>query len=322
MQEAARKPGSSLSDAEKRGVAEIERGLTFFYGRLCFLKEDDFNDNLRDYAYLGRFYGAKYGPPKLLDELLKDSPYPAQERDHVQRRGGEEEDWKWIRLSPLSYALAIGETVDPDDPPEKWRRDEAAKLAEAMQRAAGKARAFGSLASTEFVLLDTRLLHGFLTRNWGEVEDVLKEVQRREFARLTATIAETFGQSARFISPQDFEAQFRLFAKYANTRAPYFSVVYEAYRMECYDHARAAAGVAVQRWPDDENMKREAKYLEDLIRSRLKEKQEKKGIKDQGSGIRGQGSAVVVVQFTIRNPQSAIVRAVQSSMAVPVPSPL
>jgi hypothetical protein len=275
MQELAREPGRSLSDAEKRSMGEIERALAAFYSQLCFTPDDDFNDILRKYAFLGRFYGARLGADKLLAELLKDGPYPAAERDHRKRISPEEEDWKWIRLSPLSYALAVGEAIDPDDPPGEWRRDEAVKLAQAMQRAAEQARKFGSLASTEFSLLTTQIVQAFLTKEWGRFEAMMKEVERRNFARLTAQASEVFGECARFVTPAEFAAQYRVFAKHVETRAPYFNVVYEAYRAECYEHARAAAALALQRWPDDENMKREARYLEDLIRNRLKDKAEK-----------------------------------------------
>jgi hypothetical protein len=301
---------------------------------MCFTDEDDFNDTLRNYAFMGRYYGGKFGEKRLVSELLKDGPYPAKQKDHKDRskvllsdaaiaylrsagmpepllakvcklkeddpvgRGeflqklGQildkkeveryrdpilaaarlAEDWKWIRLAPLSYTLAIGDAIDPDDPPEKWRKEEAAKLAEAMARAADHARQFGSLASGEFMLLSTGVLHACLVKDWKEFEEVLKEVKKRNFARLTASVAETFGRSARFLTPDEFAAQYKVFSKYVETRAPYFNVVYEAYRTQAYEQSRRAARLAVQRWPDDENMKREVKFLDELIANRKKEK--------------------------------------------------
>jgi hypothetical protein len=271
MKELEREPGRTLKPDEQKFLAEIERGLDYFYRLLCFTEEDDFNDYIRKYAFVGRYYAAKYGRAKWLEELNKNGPFPAGERNHRDRNNPEAEDWKWVRLSPLSYAFAIGDAVDPDDPPEKWRKPEAIQLAEAMNRAADQARKLGSLASVAFTVLCTRETHAFLTKNWAEFEDVLKEVKRQQFARLTAEVAETFGRSARFITPQEFATQYRVFAKYVDTRAPYFNAVYEAYRASCYEHARAGAKAALERWPDDENMKREAKFLDELIQNRIKE---------------------------------------------------
>src|SRR6185369_13158030 len=107
-------------------------------------------------------------------------------------------------------------------------------------------------------------------KNWQALEDVFKEVERRDFARLTAEVAETFGKCARFCTPEDFEAQYKVMSKHIITKAPYFNAVYEAYRAESYEHARRAAKIALARWPDDENMKRESIYLEELIAARKK----------------------------------------------------
>src|SRR5690348_12380627 len=118
-------------------MGEIEKILSWFYSESLFQKDDDFVEIMRKYAFLGLWYSCNDGHEKLVEELLKDGPFPDPKtpRDHTDRKAGEEEeDWKWIRLSMVSYTLAIGDALDFDDPPEKWRKDEAVKLADAMRR--------------------------------------------------------------------------------------------------------------------------------------------------------------------------------------------
>jgi hypothetical protein len=198
------------------------------------------------------------------------------------------EDWQWIRLSPASYGILIAEALDMGAPPEKWRTGEAAKLAEAMGRAVTAARKFGVLATGEYDLLAAQVTHAMLTKNWAEFETVLKEVRRRDWARLTLGVAEALGHGARFVTPDEFESLFRTFARYVNERAPYFHVVYEAYRVDGFEHARRAAKLSVERWPGEENMKREARYLEQLIQDRPAER---KGTKPPDGGPEGRTQA-------------------------------
>jgi len=162
MKEMEAEPGRQLSQPEKNYIGEIERGLDLFYRKMCFTEEDDFGDYLRKYAFVGRFYAAKQGRAKWIEELLKDGPFPEKERNHRDRGNPEAEDWKWIRLSPLSYTLALGDAVDPDDPPEKWHKEEAVKLGEAVPRAAAQARKFGALAAAGFLVLSVQVRHAFM----------------------------------------------------------------------------------------------------------------------------------------------------------------
>lgn len=273
--------GKVPTQTETFEMQRLEKILNWFYKERLFEPEDDFNDYMRKYAFLGQFYAAKYGQSRLVTELLKDGPYPTPEknRKHGAREGGEDEDWKWIRLSIMSYGIAVGDALDLDDPPEKWRRDEAVKLCEQMLKAAEHARKFGSLSSSEFQLLSTRVFRAFLTKDWKDYEEVLKETQKRDWARLTSDIAETVGRCARFVSPQEFTVQYRLFCKYVKARTSYFTVIYEAYRAEGIDHAIAACPVALELNPGDEDMKREAAFLKDLgTKKKARNADKKKGV--------------------------------------------
>ena len=282
MKEQAAEPGKVLSDAQRSGMARLDALLKDFYGRMVFQPDDDYGDILRKYTFIGMYYATNQGKDKLLEELLKDGPFPSAERNHAKR--DEAEDWKWVRLSMLSYGQRIGEALDPEEPPEKWRKDEAAKLAVAMFKAAPQAQKMGSLSTAEIMLSTSRVIHAFLTRDWKEFETVLQDVKHKDFARLTGEVAETFGQCARFVTPQEFVAQYRVFTKYVTAKAPYFSIVYEAYRVESYEHARLAAAEALRHWPKDVNMKREAQYLEELIQARLAEKQAREKAKLEKKG--------------------------------------
>jgi len=270
--------GKKPTETEAFEMQRLEKILNWFYKERLFEPEDDFNDYMRKYAFLGQFYAAKYGQQRLVTELLKDGPYPTPEknRNHGAREGGEDEDWKWIRLSIMSYGIAMGDALDLDDPPEKWRRDEAVKLCEQMLKAAEPAKKFGSLSSSEFQLLSTRVFRAFLTKDWKDYEEVLKETQKRDWARLTSDIAETVGRSARFVTPQEFTTQYRLFCKYVKPRTAFFTVIYEAYRAEGLDHAVAACPVALELNPGDEDMKREAAFLKDLAAKKKARNADKK----------------------------------------------
>jgi len=273
--------GKQPTAVEKAELNKLEQLLTWFYGNALFEAEDDFNDYMRKYAFVGEWYAGKMGPQKLLEELFKGGPFPdpAVPRKHEDRKDPETEDWKWIRLSLHSYALAMGDALDLDDPPEKWRREEAVKLADQMFKTADQARKFGSLSSSEFQLLSTRVFRAFLIKDWKDLEKVLADVKERDWARLTSDIAETFGRSARFVTPDEFETQFRMFAKYIKSRPSYFTVVYEAYRSEGIEHALRASKVSLECWPGDEDMKREAQYLDGLAKKKLEEKAKKPAAK-------------------------------------------
>lgn len=277
MQEMIREKGFAPSKEQNDEMAMLKDAiLKPFFAALLFRRDDDIGDILRKYGFMGSYYGSLYGKEKLQEELLKPGPFPDKNKNHMDRRNAtEEEDWKWIRVSPFSYGFALGECLDPEDPPEKWRKDDAVKLIERMKVASKEAERFGSVSSADSVLLTNNVLHAFLTKNWPEFEEVMKEIQRRNFARDTEAVAETFGSCARYVTPQEFAAQYKVFAKYVDAKPHYFAVVYDAYRAEAYDHAREAAKLAVAHWPEDQDMKREAEFLETLIKDRLKEKTEK-----------------------------------------------
>ena len=274
--------GKKPTKTEADEMGNLEKILDWFYGNALFERSDDFGDIQRKYAFLSTYYAGKYGEERLTAELLKDGPYPSPEkgRTHTDRKNPEAEDWNWIRVALPSYAIAVGEALDMDDPPEKWRRDDAIKLTDAMTKAAEQTKRFGSLASAEFQLMSAQVFRAFLAKDWAGLEKVVSEVEKRNWARLTSDVAESFGRGARFVTPEEFKAQYRMFTKHIKSRPSYFTVIYEAYRADAIEQAIAATSVALECNPGDEDMKREAKYLAELGKKKLermaKEKAEAK----------------------------------------------
>ena len=119
-------------------------------------------------------------------------------------------------------------------------------------------------------------LRAFLVKDWKDLEEVVKESGKRDWARLTTDIAETFGRGARFCTPEEFATQYRMFTKYIKSKPAYFTVVYEAYRADGFQHTLEAAKIACELNPDDADMKRELGYLEGLVKERLKKAAETK----------------------------------------------
>jgi outer membrane murein-binding lipoprotein Lpp len=268
------KEGTKLTAAQRDAMGTLEKVLGWFYTEALFQKDDDFNDIMRKYAFLGLWYSCKEGQEKYVAELLKDGPFPdpKKPRDHTDRKNAEEEDWNWIRLSLTSYSLAIGDALDFDDPPEKWRKDEAVKLADAMKRAAEHTKQFGSLAGEEFALMSTQVFRDFMVKDWKDLEKVVQDTGQRDWARLTQEITDAFGHGARFVTPDEFVQQYRMLTKYIHSRPAYFAVITEAYKTDGVEQAVAATKVAVECNPGDEDMKREAAFFTELAKKKLAKK--------------------------------------------------
>lgn len=276
-----------LTPTQLKSMQSARKLLDTYYsnGQAIFEEEDDFNEKLRKYAFIGIYYAGQTqsGRAKHLEELLKDGPYPdpAKRRDHYNRKDAQKEDWDWIRLSVSSYSLAIADAIDLEEPQEKWRVEEAVKLCDQMAKAAKVAQQFGSLGHAEYALLSTRVLRAFLIKDWKDLEAVIKETARRDWARITTDISESFGRGARFCTPEEFATQYRMFTKYIKTKPSFFTVVYEAYRADGFKHSLEAAKIACELNPGDEDMKRELGYLEGLVKERLKKEAEKEKKKQE-----------------------------------------
>jgi hypothetical protein len=268
----------ALTTPEFKAMQALEKTLERFFGdgKSLFEEEDDFSEYMQKYAVLGTFYCGKFGRKKYLEEMLKDGPYPepGEKREHSNRSHPLPEDWNWIRLSIASYSAGIGDAIDFDDPPEKWRIPEAVKLCDQMIKAAKQEEKFGSLGNLEFALLSTRVLRAFLVKDWKDLEAVVQLTAKKDWAKLTTDISESVGHGARFATPEEFASQFKMFTKYIHSKPSYFTVLYEAYRSDGFKQAEAGIPIALEHNPNDEDMKREAVFLKELAEKKLKEKAE------------------------------------------------
>jgi hypothetical protein len=102
-----------------------------------------------------------------------------------------------------------------------------------------------------------------------------------------------------------------MFTKYIKSKPAYFTVVYEAYRADGFNQAIAASKIALERNPGDEDMKREAVYLEDLANTRIKlqaekeerERQDKKsnkGVQDTLEKLKKESDVPKVIHLETR----------------------
>ena len=280
MKETVQRGKRQATKAMQYDIDYLDGLLGAIYKHGFHVRSADYDRVLRRYAHMGRFYAAREGREKFLARLLSRAPHGAKVRDHANRPNEKNEirierDWHWIRLSPMTYHLLITEALDPLKPAKECWTEEAVKLIEAMGPAVEAARKLGVVSYGAHALLAARVHHALLTGNRSAFEKVLAEVQLRKWPRLTKSVAEALGESARFVSPSVFRSFMLLFAEHVNERCPYFHIVYAAYRGGAYEHARVAAQLALERWPGEANMKREAAYLEDLVRKKVNIKLEK-----------------------------------------------
>ena len=264
-----------LTDDEKHAYNEVGRMLKEFIDSKLWESTDGFTSSMMKYATLASYYAGKYGAGRLREELLKDGPYPARGRRHFLRAGAsEEEDWAWIRVSMLVYHVEIAQLLDEDEP-DRVDPGLAAKLVDSMERASRETRKHGSLSSMEHLLVVQRLTRAGIRGKVEEFEPLLKEVGKRNWGRLYQQSSEAVGGIARFMKAGDFEKLLELFGKYVDPRPHHFNIVYSAYRTRAYERARAASKAALRKFPGDKDMKREAEYLEQLIKHRLEERKKR-----------------------------------------------
>jgi hypothetical protein len=270
--------GKALSAPEKTATQQLRQYIQQYLKEKLFEREDSFVSALHKYDIVADFYASEYGEKRLLEELLKNGPYPENDRDHVERgENSEAEDWKWIRLCLRTYQSFVGEWLSDEQPRAKQKPDDAVKVIDAALNAVEHARKFGSLAGDDDQLKGLRIWRAVIKKDWKELEEVLKDVQKKRWSELDNLVAETLGSASRFIEPKDFrENVMPLFSKNIAARQHYFALVYNVYNVRQYEAARVAALVAVKKFPNFKEMAEEARYLDDLIAARKKEETEAK----------------------------------------------
>lgn len=265
--------GRKLNVEEADTIEELKSLASSYVDRALFKDDDSFTTVLFKYSSVALLYAAELGDDHVRQELLKNGPFPSQQRLHTRRANPEEEDWKWIRLSISAYGRLVGQDLDDEKPKSEQKPDDAVALIEAAMRATMYARRIGSLASQEYMLIGLLINRAAIKKDWMMLENILHQVKESGSARLHHLAARTLGDSARFIEPSDFKDKVMpLYTRYIEPRPHYFELVYEAYDARAYKAAAIAADVAAEKFKDFSEMRQEKRYLEKLIEDRLKEK--------------------------------------------------
>lgn len=256
----AQRSGEKLTEAQLQEMAAVEKLLAEFFESGMFRGDDSFHELIRKYSILYDYYAAKQGPDEAA-ALLVRAEFPQGRRQHEARRGDPAElDWRWLRISPFNYGQAVGHFLDK----KRRREDGAARSCEAIRALEGavpEMRKHGSLGPFEFTVLNLRLVRGCLEMNEAAIRAVFDEMKRQAWGRLYESLAETLGRTARHMKVVDFEKVFRLFCSYEPPRRHYYGVVYPAFQDGAVAHAIAASRVCLERFPADEDMRREHQLL-------------------------------------------------------------
>jgi hypothetical protein len=269
LEAAGKKPAGADDSAAKEIDALLARALAVGH----FKEEDTFHALMVKYADLAVYYAAKHGRAYAMQHLLAPGPYPTGPRAH-HRRGGapdavEAEDWKWIRISIRAYGYFFEEALDRRKPVAERRTADAVRILAALEKALPEVEKQGSLAGMEFAVLSMRVRRNAITKNWQDMDEVFKLMQRRNWARLYRLVAMSLGDAASYMTPAEFEAQFRKFSEKSPPLPHYYRTVYEALGNKCYEAALAAGRITAERFPEDPDVQREYRLLQELVTKRI-----------------------------------------------------
>ncbi len=255
--------GRELSEDEAKQFEELEALLARYQATGLFKADDSGMELWRKYGQLYSFLSAKLGPEAAAAELLKPE-FPKEPRQHQQRKGATpEQDWAWIRLSPLAWADAIGAALDKDSKTAGGPAVAVAR-AKAMEVALAETAKQGALGPLEFSVLGLRLMRALLDNDEKLLRAVFAEMKRQSWADLTESLARTLGATAERMKVEDFEKAFRIFAGHGVPRRHYYGVVYAAVGADAPKHALAASRICRELFPDDADMRREHALLEQI----------------------------------------------------------
>jgi hypothetical protein len=268
LEAAGRKPAGADDGAAKEIETLLARALTAGH----FKEEDTLHAVMSKYADLAVFYAARHGRAYAMERLLAAGPYPAGARAHHRRVGDaatvEAEDWKWIRVSIAAYGYFFNEALDRRKPPAERRTAEAVKILNALEKALPEIQKQGSLAAMEFAVLSMRVRRDAIAKNWTGMDETFRLMKLRNWARLHRVVAMSLGEAAGYMTPAEFEAQFRKFCSQDPPLPHYYRAVYEALGNKCYAAALAGARLTAERFPNDADVQREYRLLRELIGDR------------------------------------------------------
>jgi hypothetical protein len=113
-----------------------------------------------------------------------------------------------------------------------------------------------------------RVRRDAITKNWRGLEETFKLMKVRNWARLYRVMAMSLGDAASYMTPAEFEEQFRKFSEQSPPLPHYFRTVYAALEGKCYQAALAAGRITAERFPEDADVQREYRLLRELISKR------------------------------------------------------
>ncbi len=296
MREAER-GGRKLSDLEKAAAKELEEMLDRHLASGHFKERETFRAHMDKYSDLAIFYAARHGRKYALEKLLAPGPFPTSKRQHHLRglagekrltaKDVEAEDWKWIRVSIHTYSHFFHRALDGRKPVKERRPQEAAKVLAALEKAIPEIRKHASLGGMEFSIMGMRVRRDAITKNWTGMEQTFKLMKKRNWGRLYRLISMSLGDAASYMNADEFEDQFLRFCDQRPPLPHYYRVVYEALSNKRYEHALRAARMTAERFPNNADVQREFKLLQELFRRRMKDD----GAKNKpGAALPGSGS--------------------------------
>jgi len=272
--------GRKITDAQKADIRELEGLLGRHLAAGHFKERDTFRTHMDKYADLAIFYAARHGRKYALEKLLAPGPFPTGERAHHRRdrSGGkrlkpeevEAEDWKWIRVSVHAYNHFFQRALDGRKPVSERRPREAVKVLAALEKALPEIRKHASLGGMEFAIMGMRVRRDAITRNWEGMDKTFKLMKKRNWGRLYRLIAMSLGDAASYMTADDFEGQFRKFCDQKPPLPHYYRVVYEALSNKRYEHALRGARITAERFPDNADVQREFRLIQELLHRRMK----------------------------------------------------
>jgi len=265
--------GKRPADASESAARELEDILVRSMGPGFFKEQDPLHSVMAKYSNLAVIYAARNGRAYALERLLAPGPLPAGNRPH-HRRGNptpavEAEDWKWIRLSVPAYIHFFSQALDQRKPVAGRRTDEAVRILAALEKALPEIEKLGSMSNMEFALLAIRVQRDAITKNWAGMDETFRMMKRRNWAQLYRLVAMSLGDAAEYMTPAEFEQQFRKFCDQSPPLPHYFRAVYGALSKDCPQAALAAARITAERFPDNPDVQNEYRLLQEHVAQRF-----------------------------------------------------
>jgi hypothetical protein len=265
------------TEEDRRDRDELKERLETYIRKDLFREDDSPGELMRNYGIIAAYYQGLYGRAKVEAELLKPEELTKLERTHAKRTGGPEEeaeDWQWIRRSPGSYdGFATYYLLNKETPFDDARKAKYLAFFAAAERALAAMKP-EEAEQFDDMFVDDRLTAAALNKDWPAAQAVLDKARKHNWPRVNRSIAARVGGLSRFLTQEEFLKLAKMFDEERFGRQFYFMIAYYAFQEDQYDACLSAAEIAVKRFPENENFRKEKAFLEKLCGER---KAKKKG---------------------------------------------